>query len=209
MPLKSKTSQDFVPIKEVRDGIVTLKNGDMRAILLSSSLNFALKSEDEQTSILLQFQNFLNSLDFSVQIFIQSRRLDMRPYIAILEERYREQVSELLKIQVKEYINFVKNFTETSNIMSKSFFVVVPYSPMIARTGKTIGKFITKDTATDSSIEFEENRAQIEQRMGVVASGLSACGIRVVPLGTEEVIELYYKLFNPGDTEKPMPIGKV
>src|ERR1035437_649728 len=101
-----QTTQNFVPIQEIRDGVVILKTGGMRSIVLASSLNFALKSSDEQQSILLQFQNFLNSLDFSIQIFIQSKKLDIRPYLALLEDRYKEQVTELMKIQVREYIEF-------------------------------------------------------------------------------------------------------
>src|SRR3989344_5602657 len=129
MAQATSATQEFVPIKEVRDGIVILKDGGMRAILLCSSLNFSLKSEDERNAILLQFQDFLNSLDFAVQISIQSRRLDIRPYIALLEDRYKEQVNDLMKIQTREYIEFVKKFTETTNIMTKSFFIIVSYDP--------------------------------------------------------------------------------
>jgi len=131
MAVKSKATQDFVPVKEVRDGIMIMKDGSMKLILMASSLNLALKSYDEQSSIILQFQNFLNSLDFSIQIFIRSRRYDIRPYIALLEEREREQLNDLLKIQTREYMNFVKNFTDTTNIMTKDFFVVVPYHPSV------------------------------------------------------------------------------
>ena len=209
----SKASQDFVPIKEVRDGIVILKDGGLRSILLASSLNFSLKSEDERNAILFQFQDFLNSLDFSIQIFIQSRRLDIRPYIALLEERYKEQVNDLMKIQTQEYIEFIKNFTESTNIMTKSFFVVVPYSPAII-TGGTLSKVNILNKKKKPSEEnkeknenFEENRTQLEQRMGVVEQGLVRSGVRVVRLGTEEVIELFYKIFNPGETEKPIKLN--
>ena len=106
----SKATQDFVPIKEIRDGVVILKDNSMRAIVLASSLNFALKSSDEQSAIISQFQNFLNSLNFSIQIFVQSRRLDIRPYIALLENRQKEQMGDLLKVQTKEYIEFIKSF---------------------------------------------------------------------------------------------------
>ena len=125
----TSATQEFVPIKEVRDGIVILKDGGMRAILLCSSLNFALKSEDERNAILLQFQDFLNSLDFSIEILVQSRKLDIRPYLALLEDRETKQENNLLKIQVREYIEFIKNFTESTNIITKHFFIVVPYSP--------------------------------------------------------------------------------
>src|SRR3989344_6875527 len=111
---KPKPTQDFVPIKEVRDGIVVLKNGSYRAILLVSSINFALKGEDEQQAIIGQFQNFLNSLDFSVHIFVQSRMLDIRPYVATLEAAYKEQLDDLMRIQIREYIQFVKSFTEAA-----------------------------------------------------------------------------------------------
>src|SRR3989338_1550241 len=131
MAPQSKATQDFVPIKEVRDGVVVLKNGSMRAVLMCSSVNFALKAQDMQEAIVLQFQSFLNSLDFSIQIFIQSRRLDIRPYVTLLEEREKKQTIELLKIQTREYIGFIKNFTENTSIMSKTFFVVVPYTPAI------------------------------------------------------------------------------
>jgi type IV secretory pathway VirB4 component len=125
----SKSSQDFVPIKEIRDGVVVLKDGSMRAILMTSSQNFALKSSDEQNAILFQFQNALNSLDFSIQIFVQSRRLDIRPYIALVEGKMKEQTSDLMRIQIREYVKFIKKFTEDVNIMTKTFFIVVPYTP--------------------------------------------------------------------------------
>lgn len=206
----SQATQDFVPIREVRDGIIVLKDGSLRAILLTSSLNFSLKSEDEQKALILQFQNFLNSLEFSVQIFIQSRKLDIRPYIALLEERYAAQSGELLKIQTREYIEFIKNFTESSNIMTKNFFVVVPYNPAIISSQGGIGGFFGKSKAgakSDAIAQFEENRSQLEQRIGVVVQGLSRIGVRVAQLGTEEAIELFYKMFNPGELDKPIKLS--
>lgn len=208
-----KTTQDFVPIKEVKDGVVILKDGGYRAIIMTSSLNFALKSGDEQQSIIYQFQNFLNSLDFSVQIMMQSRKLDIRPYLALLEERLKEPMGDLLKIQVREYIEFIKNFTESTSIMTKTFFVVVPYSPSIMKTGRNPAKnFLGKfggggghPQSEDKLEMFEESRSQLEQRVSVVEQGLIRCGIRTIRLGTEEVVELFYKTFNPGDTEKPIP----
>lgn len=210
MALNAKTTQEFVPIKEIRQGIVMLKDDSMRAIVMASSLNFALKSADEQQSIIFQFQNFLNSLDFSTQIFIQSRRLDIRPYIALLENRLKEQMGDLIKIQTREYIEFIRNFTESSNIMTKSFFVVIPYSPSAVTKGDITGMFGKKKTASENAenklAQFEEHRSQLEQRISVVTQGLSRCGIRTVELGTEEIVELFYKMFNPGDTEKPIPL---
>jgi len=213
MAQASKSTQDLVPVQEVRDGVVILKDGGLRGILLASSLNFSLKSDDERNAILFQFQDALNSLDFPIQIFIESRRLDIRPYIALLEDRYKEQTNDLMKIQTQEYIEFIKNFTETTNIMTKSFFVVIPYSPAIIQSG-TLAKInpLAKKTSSEEdtaqkSENFEENRSQLEQRVGVVEQGLARCGVRVVRLGTEEVIELFYKIFNPGETEKPIKLS--
>jgi type IV secretory pathway VirB4 component len=204
----AKTTQEFVPIQEIRDGIVILKDGSMRAIILASSLNFALKSVDEQNAIISQFQNLLNSLDFSIQIFVQSKRLDIRPYIALLEERYKEQVTELMKIQTREYIEFIKTFVDNSNIMTKGFFIVIPYTPPILNKGVNPLSLLkkTEGNKTLENEKFEEYRSQLEQRVGVVEQGLVRCGIRVAELGTEEVVELYYKIFNPGETEKPIQI---
>lgn len=205
----AKATQEFVPIKQIRDGIVVLKDDSMRALVMASSLNFALKSTDEQQSIIYQFQNFLNSLNFSVELFMQSRRLDIRPYLALLEARYKEQTSDLLKIQTREYIEFVRSFTENTNVMQKTFFVVVPYSApaMFAKDTKFEGFFksSSKEEKTKSEKEaFEEARTQLEQRISVVEQGLVRCGIRVAQLGTEELVEVFYKLFNPGDVNKPI-----
>ncbi len=205
----SQATQAFVPVREVRDGIVMLKNGGLRALLLASSINLALKSADEQAAVLAQFQNFLNSLDFSVQFFIESRQLDIRPYIATLEKRYAEQVDDLLKIQIREYIAFIKDFTQRVNIMSKSFFIIVPYDPpLIERRAGILGELLGKPKAgVAADAAFEQYRTQLEQRVSVIDQGLVRCGVRVAQLGTEEAIELYAKLFNPGELEKPMAIG--
>lgn len=206
----SRSTQDFVPISEVRDGIVVLKDGGLRAVLLASSINFALKSEDEQTAFIVQFQNFLNSLDFSVQIFVQSRMLDIRPYVATLEAQYKQQLDDLMRIQIREYIEFVKNFTEAANIMTKNFFVVVPYSPaVISKKGGSSSLLPFgggKKTQEEENRSFEEQVSQLEQRISIVQQGLIRTGVRTVQLGTEEAIELLYKMFNPGEEGKPMPV---
>ncbi len=215
MPTKSstertaaKSTQEFVPVSEVRDGIVVLKDGGLRAILLASSINFALKSEDEQTAFIVQFQNFLNSLDFSVQIFIESRMLDIRPYIATLEVQFKKQLDDLMRIQIREYIEFIKSFTEAANIMTKNFFVVVPYSPSVATTKGGVAAMLPfgkkGPSAEDASRTFEEEVTQLEQRIAIVQQGLVRTGVRTVQLGTEEAIELLYKMFNPGEEGKPM-----
>ena len=203
-PLNAQATQNFVPISEIRDGIVIMKDGSMRTMLLVSSTNFALKSVDEQSSIIFQFQNFLNSLNFSVQIVVQSRRLDIRPYIALLQNRLKEQTSDLMKVQMREYIKFITGFTDENNIMKKSFFVVIPYSPATIKKGG-IGLFGKKNAAQEKA-SFDEERTQLDQRVSVVEQGIVRCGLRAIQLGTAELVEMYYKLFNPGDVEKPIPV---
>lgn len=208
----SKSSQDFVPIKEIREGISILKDGSMQTILIASSLNFALKSREEQMAILLQYQNFLNSIDFTIQILIQSKKLDIRPYLAIIDERIAAQTEDILKIQTREYKEFIKKFTETVDIMSKSFFVVVPYTPPIFQStasfispiSKLFGKTTDNGQSKQEITNFEENRTQLEQRVNVVSQGLSRLGVRTIQLGTEELIELFYKTFNPEETSGPI-----
>lgn len=204
---KTQASQDFVPIKEIRDGILILKDNSYRAIVMASSLNFALKSQDEQTSIIMQFQNFLNSLNFSVQICIQSRKLDIKPYLTLLEGREKEQENDLMKLQVRQYIEFIRALTENSNIMTKSFFIIIPYSATMVSDQKEslLGIFKKKSVEENKEAKehsFEENRSQLEQRVAVVEEGLTRCGIRVVELGTEELVELFYRSFNPGELDK-------
>lgn len=213
MKKKSNATQDFVPIKEVRDGVVILEDGSLRSVILASSINFSLKSPEEQGAVLMQFQNFLNTIDFSIEIVIQSRRLDIKPYLNILEEQKKSQMNELMRIQTEEYIAFVRKFTENTNIMSKNFFVIVPYTPAIIRKGDTLGERIksglgigSKDKKSKNEAKrrrFEEHLSQLEQRISVVEQGLRRSGVRVARLGTEEVIELLYQTFNPGETGVP------
>lgn len=212
MAIKSKPAQSFIPIKDVRDGVVVLKDGSMRMILMASSINFALKSEEEQAAILVQFQDFLNSLEFSTQIFIQSRRLDIKPYLAILNDRLKSQLSDLMRIQIEEYMAFIKDFTESANIMTKTFFIVIPYTReklSISKKSSFLGGFLSKNKQDTSKEEkereqFEEVKSQLEQRANVIKQGLARTGVRVVPLDTDEIIELYYKLLNPGLSERPV-----
>lgn len=213
MALNAKASQDFVPIKEIQDGIVILKDGGLRAILMASSINLSLKSEEEQTATILQFQNFLNTLDFSLQISVQSRKFNITSYIALLEDRLKEQTEPLLKIQTEEYIKFIKDFTESTNIMTKHFFLVVPLMPVNDKSGAKQGIMdrllpVSKNVNREEQEKaFEEERSQLEQRVSLVAQGLSRMGVRTVQLKTEDEVELFYRVFNPGDAESPIDLG--
>ena len=208
MAISAKSSQEFVPIKEVKNGIIILKDGGFRAVLLASSLNLSLKSSEEQAAIINEFQNFLNGLDFPVQIAMQSRRLDIRPYLLMLEARLKEQVEPLLKIQTKEYIGFIRSFTDEVNIMTKTFFIVVPYTPAILKSsnklfddiiGGSPKKQIPNTKNAVDLASFEEKRSQLDQRIGVIMNGLGRVGIRTTQLKTDQIVELFYKTFNPGD----------
>lgn len=199
-------TQQFVSVKEIRNGTIILKDGGYRGVLICSAINFGLKSADEQRAITLGFQNFLNTLDFSIQIVVNSRKMDLRPYLALLGEKEAEQKTELMRIQLREYVEFIRSFADQANIMTKSFYIVVPYAPHIS-AADTLNFFRrgsgqTKTAAAEAS--FEESRAQLAQRMALVAGGLSGTGVHAVPLGTEEIIELMYRAFNPGELENPI-----
>lgn len=198
-------TQQFVSVKEIRNGVIILKDGGYRGILICSSINFGLKSAEEQHAIILGFQNFLNTLDFSIQIVVNSRKMDLRPYLELLAEKESEQKTELMRIQLHEYMEFVRSFADQANIMTKSFYVVVAYAPHLSTSNAV--SFLRRGGAPNEAaneISFEEDRAQLEQRLALVASGLSGTGVRAVPLGTEEVIELLYRSFNPGELENPI-----
>ncbi len=210
MATPGKPTQDFIPIKDIRSGVIILNNGDLRMILMTSSLNFGLKSAEEQGAILYQFQNVLNSLEFPIQISIQSKRLDIRPYLKMLEDREKAQLVDAMKIQVHEYIAFIRDFTNRTNIMAKNFFIIVPYSGAGVVYKKSDGGLLAKffggkkgprkmtESETNS---FEEARIQLEQRVGIVEQGLGRCDLRTIRLGTEEITEMFYKKFNPGELE--------
>jgi hypothetical protein len=206
-----QATQDFVPVKEVRNGIIILKEDGYRAVMMCSSVNFSLKSEDEQTAVIGGFQSFLNTLDFSVEIVVHSRKMDIRPYIGLLEERLDAQQSELMRIQLREYIQFIKGFMDSADIMTKLFYVVVPYTPALSQQVVQSLSLPGRKRASGAggmTDNFEEDRIQLEQRMSLVAAGLQSAGIRAVPLTTEETIELLYRSFNVGQLESPIRFGE-
>lgn len=201
--MSTSPSQNFVPISEIRDGVVIMKDGTMRGVLLVSPLNLGLKSVDEQEAVMNGFQNFLNALEFPIQIMSSSRRLDIRPYLMSLENRLHDIPEELLRVQTREYIEFIRWFNEQYNIMSKFFYVIVPYST-VTSTGSSSGMFsgllgTSKTTKQQKTESFEENRSQLDQRLGIMTQGLSSVGLTSVQLTTEQLIELYHTMFNPGE----------
>lgn len=206
MATPNPSTQQFVPIRDIKDGVVILKNGQMNMVLLASSINFALKSSDEQTAILQQFQSFLNTIDFSLQIYVQSRRLDISPYLELLAGREAEQDNDLMRIQLREYMRFVKTFTTEVDVMSKSFFVVIPYTPVDVNLKSNLSGLLGKaKNVLHDDDSFAEHRTQLEQRVTVVEQGLNRIGVKTASLNNDELVELYYHIFNPSDVSGNAP----
>lgn len=200
-------AQQFLAVDAIREDVIVLKDGSLRVILMCSSFNFALKSSDEQDAVIFQYQNFLNALDFPIQFVVHSRRLNIEPYLESLAERQREEESELLRIQISEYREFIKTFVAATNIMSKTFYVIVPFTPaalqkkgLVASVFSLLG--MGKENGAMDARVFEERKRQLWQRADTVIDGLQRFGIRSVPLNTEELIELFYGLYNPTEFEK-------
>ena len=196
------STQQFLEVDQIREGIVILKNKGLRGIIMVSSLNFALKSDEEQAAIVYQFQSFLNSLDFSCQIVVQSRRLNITGYLDKIKELEIKQANELLKIQTKEYHNFIKELVTAGTIMTKSFFAVVPFTLLEARGEKTPKKILKAAKSSPlTEEEFQRCKQQLWQRMEFMALGLRRCGLQAIPLTTPELIELFWSLHHPQQAE--------
>lgn len=206
MPKEAQSTQQFVEIEDIRNGVVILKNGSLRTILMVSGINFELKSEEEQSVVSYAYQNFLNTLDFSVQFIIHSRKLNIENYLDKLAERQNQEINELLKNQISEYIEFVRSFVELNAVMAKTFFAVVPYDLIvIPGGGKKILDFFKFGSKAKTPIleeNLEQKISQLNQRTEQVINGLSQIGLRVVVLNDEELIELFYNLYNPETMEK-------
>ena len=192
------TTQQFLEIEEIKQGLVILRNKSLRGVLMVSSINFTLKSEEEQNAIIYQFQGFLNSLDFSIQLLVQSRRLNMTGYSDKLKELEEKQESELLRIQTAEYKKFISDLLAQGIIMTKNFFVVVPFT-LIEIPG--MGKKERKGISVLTEEQFQRAKSQILQRMEFVALGLKRCGLQAAPLNTSELIELFWSLYHPEEAE--------
>ena len=207
MATANAKTQRFVPIKDVRDTIVIQKDGRMTMILLASSINFALKSYDEQRAVLQQFQSFLNTIDFTLQIYMQSRRLNIKPYMQLLSSMEAQQDNDLMRIQLREYMAFIDSFTTEVDVMNKNFFVAISYLPGSDSIAQGIGSlFSTKKSTSLPDREFEIERTQLEQRASLVSDGLARVGVKTIALGKDELVELFYHIFNPGDPTGSAPV---
>ncbi len=202
------STQQFLEISQIREGVIILKNKAMRAVMMVSSLNFALKSDEEQSSIIYQFQSFLNSLDFTCQIIIQSRKLNITGYLDQIKELENKQTNELLKTQTAEYRQFIEDIIagappagKYGEIMSKSFYVIIPFTLLETKRASILSLLKAPKISALTEEEFQRCKQQLWQRMEFVALGLRRCGLQAVPLTTPELIELFWGLHHPKQAE--------
>lgn len=205
------STQDFLEVQDIREGVLILKNQGLRGVLMVSSLNFALKSEEEQAAIIYAFQSFLNSLDFSCQVVVQSRNINITPYLDELKDLEEKQTNELLKEQTASYREFIKQLVHGETIMTKNFYIVIPYTLMealgLAGAKKQFGIFKIfkkKDQKTPTAMtdtDFQRCKTQLWQRMEFLAMGLRRCGLEAIPLTTAELIELFWAIHHPEQAE--------
>lgn len=200
---KASTSptQKYLDVAEIKENVVVLKNGAFRCVLAVSAINYELKSTDEQDAIVSHYQNFLNSVDFPIQILISSRRLNMDNYLEFLSEKEKVQSNELLRFQISEYRNFISQLVGATNIMDKNFYIVVPFSPVENQEkgfwGKMFSFFNPKKEILEKRENFETVKSQLFQRAEHIIAGLAGIGLRIVPLETQELIELLFNAYNP------------
>ncbi len=205
-----QSTQEFLEVKEIREGIIILNNNDIRGVLSVSSINFALKSEQTQSAIIYAFQSFLNSLDFFCQIIVQSRKINITPYLESIKDLEEKQTNELLKAQTSSYGEFIKELVVGENITTKNFYIIIPYTLIeILGLGHAVGQSIfsklfngnKKGGNRIKDEDFEKCKNQLWQRMEFVAMGLKRCGLESVPLTTPELIELFWKIHHPVESE--------
>jgi len=212
---KQQSVQKYLDIAEIKDDCVVMKDGTLRSVLLVSSINFSLKSDEEQNAIVSAYISFLNFLEFPLQIVIQSRALDIDGYLDRLKKIEKEQTNELLKIQTAEYRQYVSELVQLGDIMTKRFYVVIPYNPVSDRQTSWFRKFLAIFSAAQkvklNQTEFSKRRHFLFQRVEHILTGLNSMSLKAVVLDTQSLIELYYNTYNPdvADKEKLVEINKL
>lgn len=195
------STEKYLDIAEVKEDTVIMRDGTMRAVMLVSSINFALKSEDEQNAIISAYVSFLNNIDFPLQIVIQSRELNIDNYIATLKKKEKEQVNELLKMQTAEYIQYIQELISMSRIMNKRFYVVVSYNPLSDKQRGFFSRFF--DVLKPATLikmkesDFQRRKVELMRRVDNIMSGLNSIGLQSIQLDTQSLLELYYNSYNP------------
>ncbi len=214
-PKNPNSTQNSLLLSEVRDNMVIMADGTFRAVVACKSINFDLMSSQEREGVEYSYQNFLNSLNFPLQILIRSQRVDIGPYIDRLSDIRRSQDNMLLGVLMDDYINFIDALSQDANIMNKSFFIAIPYYPQgdvanIVEQGKGFfGKLFASQKNNVTRIDtatYEKARTEIKNRVDNVTAGLFQVGVQAVQLNTKELGELYYNVYNP-DTAVREPLG--
>jgi type IV secretory pathway VirB4 component len=193
------STQSYLDVAEVKEGTIVLRDGSLRAVLAVSSVNFSLKSGDEQNALISSYQNFLNGLEFPLQILMQSRKLDIHGYLDKMQMIMQQQTNELLRMQTQEYIEYIKQLIEYASIMNKSFYVVVPQYANVVKEGfmqKVSGLFSPSQEVSLKEKNFEHSREELIRRVNQVAGGLGGMGLKCYQLRTEELLELLYNSYN-------------
>ena len=198
------STQTYLRISEIRENTLILKNGGLRSVLRVSSINFNLKSEDEQNAIIYSYQGFLNTLEDPLQIVIRSKKLDIDNYLDDLREKATKQTNLLLQKQTNEYVEYIQKLVEYADIMAKEFYVIVSHDPYRAKDVSFLTKFFGFINAKDSYAEIKQRRQEFDdlkkklsQKVNSVKIGLENCGLQVEELSTKELIELFYEINNP------------
>jgi type IV secretory pathway VirB4 component len=204
------STQNSLLIAEVRDGIVIMNDGSFRAVIMCKSINFDLMSPQEREAVEFSYQGFLNSLYFPVQIFMRSQKVDLRPYLEKLDKIRTEQDNMLLGLLMEDYIGFLSAVAQQTNIMDKKFYVVISYpdpdedikSALKQSTGFFTGMvdMFSKNSTPHITINenmLEQAKTELKNRVQSVMQGLLECGVQSIPLDTQELIELYYDVYNP------------
>ena len=208
----STTTQRYLDIAEIRDNVMVMKDGTMRAVLLVSSLNFSLKSEDEQNAIISSYVGFLNNLEYPLQIVVQSREFKIEPYLEDLEKKRQEQTNELLRVQTAEYLSYIKELILLGKIMNKRFYVVVTYNPL-SNKQKSFFSRLAETIKPATLIRLKEEKLRRRQealmaRVDKITGGLSSMGLKSALLETQSLIELLYNTYNP-DTSSNQVLSDV
>ncbi|MFA5358345.1 MAG: TraC family protein [Patescibacteria group bacterium] len=212
---KKASTRKAVPIGEIRNDTLVMKDGTLRAVLMVSSINFALKSADEQQAIISAYMQFLNSITYPIQIVIQSRRINIDKYLEKLQKMEKEQVNELLKIQIVDYRKYVSELVELGDIMTKKFYIVIPYNPLSDKQKSFFSR--SKDLLSPKTIislsekKFFEREKELSQRVSHVASSLGSIGLAVTRVDTQGLIELFYNSYNPdvAEHERMVDVNKI
>ena len=215
MPKSFANTQDLVEVKDIKSDAVVLKNGALRQIVMVSGINFALKSEEEQNVIVHAYQDFLNGLDFQIQIVVHSRKINIDQYLETLKKHGEGETSPILQNQAAEYREFVRGFVEKNAIMEKTFLVTVPFVSVSASIPGAEGvgnifSFLKKSKNEKADEEkkeresaiFEDGLGQLKQRTAKIIDGLLAIGLDAVTLNTEQLTQLFYNFYNPETIEK-------